>query len=105
MATKRGLGYVMFASTVGSIGKHSIYRTDGPFKNNPAFKVEYHYGLDVNGKPIKDTAHHGNASPINFLKITKEEYVAYTQCRAWSPAQERVRKRIINRLKKEHPWL
>jgi hypothetical protein len=90
--------YVMFCNEHGSIGILSVYRTDGPFKGNPAYKVVYNFGKDVYGDPITDAAYHGHADPRNFLSITKKEYDEYTACRAWSKEQKAVRKKILKRL-------
>jgi hypothetical protein len=63
---------VKFGAPGGSIGKVHSFRTDGPFKKNPAMHVQWSYGLDKFGEPM--TAMSFYVNPDMLMRITKKEW-------------------------------
>lgn len=90
------VSYVKYGAKDGSIGKMKIYRTDGPFKESPAYMVEYCYGLNIKGDPIKSTAYHVHTS--DYIAITKEEYESVANVRMDTKKQKEAYLRIRARL-------
>jgi len=62
---------VRFDHPNGSIGKIVCIRTDGPFKKNHRYYVEWTYGRDRNGQAIRAMGAYSETALVN---VSEEEY-------------------------------